>query len=157
MQDIDIIYEYLSDLVGKGENDPVRLELTVKKIASKEFAIGLLVELCIKPDEYGISKESALGILGDIAFGKMDDEFAIKCHSEYIDAMVAKTEATTGKLESVKEALLAMMDHEPGSIELDEVLGKMSLVSLSFLKEKLLESEVYEFIAQVDKHIEAKK
>lgn len=157
MQDIDIIYEYLSDLVGKGENDPVRLELTVKKIASKEFAIGLLVELALKPGEYGISKESALGILGDIAFGKMSDEFVVKCHSEYIDAMVAKTEATTENLESVKEALLAMMDHEPGSIELDEVLAKQNLATLTFLKEQLLKAEAYEFIAQVDKHIEAKK
>lgn len=157
MGDIDIIYEYLSDLVGNGANDPVHLEMTLSKIASKEFAIGLLVELGIKPDEYGIDKESVLGMLHEFAPSKMGNEFVVKCHSDYIDAMVAKTEATTGNLESVKEALLVMMDNEPGTTEIDEVLGKMSLVSLNFLKEKLLESEVYEFIAQVDKHIEAKK
>jgi ribosome biogenesis GTPase A len=150
MNDIEEIYQCLLD---KSYQDAIQLDILISKINDQELMLGFLFDLSIRHDEYESNKETIDLAISNIANpDELDTKRVMACHSKYIELLKAKNEESMVIILFSVSTLFMLLS---GAIDaynktITECINKMALEKL---KEQLLDAELYENIAVIDKRI----
>ena len=146
--DVDIIYECIFE---ESYKDKAFLEIFIYKVASKEMAIGFLLDLAMKSSDYGIEKEGMPQMIAEYIGEPKTPEYMIDCHNQFVKAMKSKNDSEIATSLFIEKALRLLIFQK--TQEFDELLSASSQKNIAHLKEQLIEAEAYEYIAAIDKHI----
>lgn len=150
MNDIEEIYQCLLD---KSYQDAIQLDILISKINDRELILGFLFDLSIRHDEYESDEETIRLAIANITDPEnLNVKHVTDCHTKYITLLKAKNEES---MEINKFSVTTLFMLLSGAIDaynktITECINKMALEKL---KEQLLDAELYENIAVIDKRI----
>lgn len=150
MNDIEEIYQCLLD---KSYQDAIQLDILISKINDRELILGFLFDLSIRHDEYESDEETIRLAIANITDPEnLNVKHVTDCHTKYITLLKAKNEES---MEINKFSVTTLFMILSGAIDaynktITECINKMALEKL---KEQLLDAELYENIAVIDKRI----
>jgi hypothetical protein len=150
MNDIEEIYQCLLD---KSYQDATQLDIVVSKLIDPELTLGFLIDLAIRHDEYESDEETIKLAIANITDpDSLDPKHVTDCHTKYITLLKAKNEESMEVNKFSVTTLFMLLSGADDSYNntISECNNTNALVKL---KEQLLEAELYENIAVIDKRI----
>jgi len=150
MNDIEEIYQCLLD---KSYQDAIQLDIVISKLIDQELTLGFLFDLAMRHDEYESNEETIkLAISNIVDPETLDPKHVSECHSKYINLLKTKNEESMEVNQFSVKTLFMLLTGEEEEYN-TAVSTCESVNALNKLKEQLLEAEVYENIAVIDKRI----
>jgi hypothetical protein len=158
MTDLDKIYECLID---KTYQDKTQFEIVLSDIEDKDLAVGFLFDLLLKHTAYEADKQTMLELIAE-TLGELKPRQYIKdCHDVFTERIKKLNDESLSENMFIMDALTALLsvaDLEGNLTGPTEKFEKVvsdfkSKEHLEKLKERLLDSELYEVIGIVDKYI----
>jgi len=149
--DTELIYECIFDESYKDANV---LEIVISKVQRKEMAIGFLMDMALKPKEYGIEKQDLPRMIAEYIGESKTHEYMIACHKEFLKELQEKNDEEMQESLFINKALKLLIYEsyfDEGHVDL--ALSAAPQKHLIALKSQLLEAEAYEYISKIDKHI----
>ena len=147
-QDIDLIYECIFEETYK---DKSCLEIVVSKVECREMAIGFLMDLALKSKQYGVDKEELPRMIAEYVGEPQTHDYMIACHKDFVKVMRAKNDEQMEESKFIEKALRLLIFGKGQPF--DEFMSQSKQEYIKALKAMLLESEAYEYIASIDRHI----
>jgi hypothetical protein len=150
MNDIEEIYQCLLD---KSYQDAIQLDILVSKLIDQELTLGFLIDLAIRHDEYESDEETIKLAIANIADpDNLDTKHVTDCHTKYITLLKAKNEESMEINRFSMETLFLLLA-DATEIYDKKIADCGNTKALEKLKEQLLDAELYENIAVIDKRI----
>lgn len=150
MNDIEEIYQCLLD---KSYQDAIQLDILISKLIDQELTLGFLFDLAIRHDEYESDEDTIKSAIANFTdTDNMDPGYIADCHSKYITLLKTKNEESMEINRFSIETLFLLLEEKIDEYE-NVVNFCTNKRALHKLKEQLLEAEVYENIAVIDKRL----
>jgi hypothetical protein len=150
MNDIEEIYQCLLD---KSYQDAIQLDILISKINDQELMLGFLFDLSIRHDEYESDEETIKLAIANITDpDNLDSKHVTDCHTKYITLLKAKNEESM-EINQFSVTTLFMLLSGADDAYNNTITECKNTNALAKLKEQLLDAELYENIAVIDKRI----
>lgn len=150
MNDIEEIYQCLLD---KSYQDAIQLDILISKINDRELILGFLFDLSIRHDEYESDEETIKLAIANITDPEnLDVKHVTDCHTKYITLLKAKNEESM-EINKFSVTTLFMLLSGADDAYNNTITECKNTNALVKLKEQLLDAELYENIAVIDKRI----
>lgn len=150
MNDIEEIYQCLLE---KTYQDAVKLDIVLSKVEDEDLKLGFLVDLVARHKEYEADEETVqLAIANTFDTEKLNYEHVTICHEIYISTLKKKNEESLIENKFSITTLMLLLEEKIDEYEY-EVSRCESKGALAKLKDQLIEAEIYESIAVIDKRL----
>ena len=150
MNDIEEIYQCLLD---KSYQDAVQLDIVISKVSDRDLMIGFLFDLAMRHDEYEAEEETIKSAIASFTdTDKIDPKYVSECHAKYIGLLKTKNEESLEINTFSIDTLFLLLAEDTEGYE-KTVNACTNTKALEKLKEQLLDAEIYENIAVIDKRI----
>jgi len=150
MNDVEEIYQCLLE---KTYQDAIQLDILISKVSDSDLILGFLVDLAIRHEEYESDEDPIKAAIANLTDSDgLDPVYATECHTRYIDLLKTKNEESLEINKFSIDTLFLLLAEDTEGYE-TTVNACNNTKALDKLKEQLLDAEVYENIAIIDKRI----
>lgn len=163
MSDIEIIYKCVFDKIYQNK---VEFLIQLEKVSDRKLIAGLLIDLSIKSEGYDSNKDEILEICAEVlSKDELETSYLFEANTYYQNILSNLNKERTDETKFILDFysyLLKENDdisedikqiHTPSeSINIDELL-KNNKQYLPSLKQRMIDSELYEAIPLIDKYI----
>ncbi len=148
-KDTEIIYECILE---KTYTNIGTLQTVLSSVQDKRLAIGFAFDLAMRHSAYGIERDGLMELLAQTMGGMKAEKYITDCHEFFINTIKTKNSQMLERNRFFERAITFLLSKDEESFDRlareDADNGK-----LAELKQMLLDDELYEYIASVDKHI----
>lgn len=162
MTDIEIVYKCVFDKIYQNK---VEFLIHLEKISDRKLVAGLLIDLSIKSKGYDSNKDEILEICAEVlSQEELETKYLFDANTYYQDSLSnlnkEKTDETKFILDfysyllknsdDVSEDIKGILNQD--TINIDDLL-KNNKQYLPSLKQRMIDSELYEAIPLIDKYL----
>ena len=150
MNDVEEIYQCLLE---KTYQDAIQLDILISKVSDRDLILGFLVDLAIRHEEYESDEETIKTAIANLTDSDgLDPVYVTECHTRYIDLLKTKNEESMEINKFSIDTLFLLLAEDTEGYE-KTVKACTNTKALEKLKDQLLDAEIYENIAVIDKRI----